>query len=156
MDLAARLHRRGELAFGVQAQETHTACWAAVAASVAVHRGEPISQQEIAARLETPLHERARVDEALDCIGALSRVTPGRAGLDELCTEIDAGRPLVAVLEWTGGGVHFVTIHGYELRERRTLLLLGDPRIGNTYHLERDFPRNYGRGGRWTWTCWLT
>lgn len=156
VDLAVPLIRCAAVPVRVQVQQTRKACWAAVAVTVATHYGDMSwTQAKVADALAVGLDEVARVDHALAVVGCLRDVSRGSADLDAIATEIDAGRPLCAVLEWDDGGVHFVLIYGYEVREGRTLALLGDPRIGCTYHLLRDFPRNYGRGGRWTWTCWL-
>ena len=156
VDLAARLVRSGTVQLRTQIQATARSCWAAVASSAAEFYGDPSwSQSRVADAMRLSLRDVARVDHALDAVGRLRHTTRGPVPLDELIGEIDAGRPLCAVLEWEDGGVHFVLVHGYEVRVGRTLVLLGDPRLGGSFHLWRDFPRNYGRGGRWTWTCWL-
>ncbi len=139
----------------IQRQSSPTACWAAVAASVAGFYGAAISQPEVAQRVGASLSERARVDVALDAVDCLRSFTQGPAPLSLITTELRRGNPVCAVVEWNDGGVHFVLIHGYEPQADGPWIALADPRVGHVRHRLRDFPRNYARGGRWTWTCWL-
>jgi hypothetical protein len=64
--------------------------------------------------------------------------------LEEVAAEINAGRPVVATIQWTtgNGGEHFVAIAGV----LNDALLVCDPISGETIIGYEDFPAEYGSG----------
>jgi hypothetical protein len=66
----------------------------------------------------------------------------GSLSLDEITSELEAGRPVVADIQWTSGGQHVVAIVGV-LNEQ---LLVCDPANGESVIRYQDFPAQYAGG----------
>ncbi len=79
----------------------------------------------------------------------------GHPGYDAAKDEIDADRPLIALVKWNGGGAHFLTVRGYDASPSEdtqdALLHLGDPWYGESMVSFGSFPTAYQAGGSWTY-----
>jgi hypothetical protein len=69
---------------------------------------------------------------------------PSSLGLDQLASEVNAGRPVVAGITWFSGGSHFVAIAGV-LNDG---LLILDPINGQSVVRFAAFPGTYFGGAK--------
>ena len=93
---------------------------------------------------------------ALDVIGMGNTPEAGGIKFKSLQTEIDAGRPVCARIQWTGGGAHFVVLCGYQewISGGNTLQTVdvADPFYPDSTRRFDDFPASYHGGGEWSHT----
>ena len=101
------------------------------------------------------------VSNGLQRVGHLGQLENGTASLLE--NEIAARRPVVARIDWGGGGAHFPLINGYNdivvslnpfVLER--YLQIQDPAYGPSFIPYNTFNRAYQGSGRWTFTFYTT
>src|SRR3954452_6554094 len=124
--------------FTVDTQEQLNWCWAAVAQSVHRYRTEKqIAQCEVANRLlnrtdccgkSAPCDSPQLLHQALTQAGTRAQAFKGRLRFEDVCTELNEGRPVCVRIVWFDGGAHFVVIYGYRVTasgERQ--LFIGDP-----------------------------
>jgi hypothetical protein len=156
------------LPFQVETQEESNWCWAAISSAVDRYYNPYsfLTQCEVAAEMPG-LQQNACIDPeqnnapealqtALDVIGMGN--TPKTLGIDfkTLQSEIDAGRPVCARIEWTGGGAHFVVLCGYQEWTRGVNTLatvdVADPFYPDSTRRFDDFPTSYHGGGVWSHT----
>lgn len=79
------------------------------------------------------------VSDSLKVTGNWASNQPGNLGLDQIVTEINAGRPVVASITWFSGGSHFVAIAGV----LGDSLLILDPANGESVARFAAFPTSY-------------
>ena len=129
------------LNFAMQDQEESEWCWAAVAASIALHYSgsSPWTQCKVA---EAELNEkkccqkpvpsacnrRWRLHSTLRTTQNLSRYTTRREAFAVIQQEINNGRPLCARIGWKGSiSGHFVLIDGYDESSGTQFVMVRDP-----------------------------
>jgi hypothetical protein len=94
------------------------------------------------------------LNQALSNVGHLDFFTSSSYSFSKVTSEIDTGRPLCIRVGWSGGGGHFLAIHGYFnfffFTERLTL---ADPIYGvQTVNYTGLFNDSYQGSGTWTHT----
>lgn len=162
--LAASSHS-ASLTFGMQMQMQTNWSWAAVACSVAAYyksstntqcnlacqvlgRSDCCSPQSAIAVCNRPYS----MPLALQAVSHLDTVVPANISMNRIAAEIDAGRPVIAELEWMSGSIlHPVVITGYD-RVAQTLWLK-DSTMGETIVPFSGFPANYHNALAWVRTC---
>jgi hypothetical protein len=147
----------------VQVQRQPSWCWAAVSTSLSryYHHGSHWTQCALASRV---LHKRGccadggapcdrpcDLDRALRFVGVLRSVEKGAASLARVRREIDAGRVIACVIDWSFGGGHAVIIDGYSDGDQ---LQVRDPLFGTSTLPYQDFRTRYNAFGRWAATCY--
>ncbi len=172
--LKARVHKhnaRGKrVRLDMQRQERTYWCWAATSVSV-VRFFDPAShwtQRSVAYEVlgencsedcteGCPHDEVACLDEALERVSCLSRMSTGVDGPKTVKGEIDAGRPLCMRIQWKSGGGHFLAIVGWFLAaDRGTVYIVEDPAYGRTRIASSDIVTRYREIGRWTHSYFVT
>ncbi|HFP9327714.1 TPA: papain-like cysteine protease family protein [Raoultella planticola] len=154
-----------QLAFNMQSQTQTNWCWAATATSVSHFyssisewtqcklAGEELEQTNCCCN---PVPSLCNVTWYLE--KALSRTNnfvtqiTGIATFQQVCDEIDAGRPVGARIGWQGGGGHFLVIYGYSLIDSVEYFDIDDPIYGKNHMTVMDFSSNYQGFGFWTHT----
>jgi hypothetical protein len=84
------------------------------------------------------------VSDPLKVTGNWASDQPSSLGLDQIASEVNAGRPVVAAITWFSGGSHFVAIAGV-LEEG---LLVLDPINGQSVVRFGAFPASYFGGAK--------
>jgi hypothetical protein len=84
------------------------------------------------------------VSDALKVTGNWASNQPGSLGLDQIASEVNAGRPVVAEITWFSGGTHFVAIAGV----LGAGLLVLDPINGQSVIRFGGFPAYYFGGAK--------
>jgi hypothetical protein len=69
-----------------------------------------------------------------------------------VCDEINAGRPVGARVGWSGGGGHFMVIYGYSVVGGTNYFDIDDPIYGKSHLTVAAFSQNYQASGVWTHT----
>src|SRR6266567_5937703 len=113
------------LAFVVQHQNQTNWCWAAVTASIAAYyRNQGWSQCGVVNdRLGQVMccqdgssaicNQPWYLDQALSRVGHLANYISAPLSMQQIQSEIDAGRVIGVRIGWMNGGGHFITIRGY-------------------------------------------
>lgn len=155
-------------------QEQSLWCWAAVAVSVD-HYFVPertLRQCHVARRVlaldccanHSPCNVAERLTTALTKIGREFTFVPNALPFPAVREEIDAGRPVCALIQWYGGGGHFVAIYGYDHSAAgHPLVHVADPLFADGLWYYASFCTAYQaghdglgpRGGQWVETYQL-
>jgi papain like cysteine protease AvrRpt2 len=150
---------RRALSFAVQHQLQTQWCWAAVTVSVAGFYRIPGWTQ---CRIVNDRLGRANcctdgssdacnqpgfLDKALSRVGNLGGFSAGALSLQQIQTEIDAGRPIGVRIGWTTGGGHFIAVAGYS---DQNIVDVQDPWFGPSAVDYNAFRLRYHGSGRWT------
>lgn len=147
------------LNFTVEHQRQTQWCWAAVTSSVAAYyRRSNWPQCRVvtvglgqaaccASGSSAECNKPWYLDKALDLVGSLGAFTSLPLPLQEVRSEIDAGRPIGVRIGWGGGGGHFVAIGGYSGQD---VVDVHDPWFGHSSVDLMTFRARYQGNGRWT------
>jgi hypothetical protein len=157
--------------FVMQSQLQDNWCWAATAASISLFydSASAWTQCLLANRiLPRPLGEDCCVDGAVSAcdvpwyldraLGATVNLLDVRSGtvtFSDLTGLIRTGNPLGARIGWTGGGGHFVVLHGWKKTAAGDEFVeVADPNYGSSTVVYGDFVTAYRSTGRWTHSYW--
>ncbi|MFE7649257.1 papain-like cysteine protease family protein [Streptomyces phaeoluteigriseus] len=165
-----------ELQFTLQGQQQSNWCWAATAASTAdYYQPVPVHPQCFLVEdmfgdsdccsdgSTEACNKPAYMNHALEQVGHYAHADSGSAAFAAVAGEIDAERPVIANIDWLGGGTHFPVITGY-LETPSTgdplgfpvplqYLKIQDPAVMGHHWLIYDVFRTIYNGiGTWTYT----
>lgn len=150
--------------FQMDSQTEKHWCWAAVSAAVDRYfdPGSALTQCEIAAEVldandccaDPKVHDKpAQLQDALEILGRLNKTRHGPLEFPDLRSELDAGRPVCARIEWNDGSAHYVVLYGYHVISSGTRTVeVADPWYPNSTQNFDFFPAFYHGGGEWTAT----
>lgn len=148
--------------FQMEVQERRFWCWAAVAVSIDRFYPGPhgVTQCDLASLVlgvpcSQPRSNRpSRLEPALATVGRHHEPTKDAwATAEEITREISAGRVLAALIQWRGGGGHFVAISGVQATPQGALVRVNDPRHGSSHSLPIGQLRSgYKGSGDWVAT----
>jgi hypothetical protein len=93
-------------------------------------------------RIDPEYIKSGGVSDPLKVAGNWASDQPGSLGLDQIASEVNAGRPVVAAITWFSGGSHFVAIAGV----LGDSLLVLDPINGQSVVRFGAFPTSYFGG----------
>ena len=94
-------------------------------------------------------NQAADTGAALKAAGHLAKQENGASPYSTLKAEIDAGRPLVVRIVWSGGGAHAVVLEGYQASGAETVAV-EDPWYGPSSWDYQTFQTAYQDSGSWT------
>jgi hypothetical protein len=148
--------------FQIESQQKSEWCWAAVAVSIDKYfnPNSTRTQCQIAERVLNAqnccnaaadnCNQPATLIEALQKINRWSRTLDRPLRFDEIRQELDAGRPVCARIQWTGGGDHFVVIAGYEVLRSGALHVFVEDPVNPSSTVDYDeFKTAYYGDGAW-------
>lgn len=150
------------LAYQNAIQEQTNWCWAAASLAVARYYtpATPWTQCAIASgELGKPCCANPAIcnvygylDMSLARVGHLNPSSaPAPASTALLHSEINVQRrPLCLRIAWTGGGAHFVALHGVDSTSPTAQVYVADPWFGDSVRSYGLFPSTYNGGGTWT------
>lgn len=142
-------------------QQTLNWCWAACAEMVLRYFGRDVGQSEIAARYVEYLksHDKPHslspaevqcvirdFSEVLGMWGIEADYRRRDISFSTVQKEIDAGRPVVVLLDWFGGDGHFVIIRGWYIERGEPMLKVNNPERGSGLQTYADLVEAYGQG----------
>jgi Papain-like cysteine protease AvrRpt2 len=161
----------GAVAFEMQSQEQDNWCWAATATSVShfynsasawtqcllansvlpCPGGEDCCVDGSVSACDVPWH----LEKALSATSNLLGVRSGVVSFSDLTSLIGAGNPLGTRVEWSGGGGHFVVLHGWKkTTSGKEFVDVADPLNGSSMVPYGDFVSRYRSMGSWTHSYW--
>lgn len=162
-NIFTRLYYSKVLNFNMEAQLKSNWCWAATANSVSHFYGRffnPWSQCKIASHEQglsccnTPTPTGCNVpwylDKALDCVHNYVSMSSGTLSWEDVKAEIDKGLVVGTRIGWSGGGGHFMAIHGVSRIGFTKYLHIDDPIYGKSVLTVDQFSNNYQGSGTWT------
>jgi len=159
------------IAFAMQTQLQDNWCWAATATSVShfydcmsgwtqcilansilpLPGGEDCCTNGTVSACDVPWY----LDKALNATSNLFDVRSGVVSFPDLTDLIASGNPLGARIGWTGGGGHFVVLHGWKKTTTGDEYVdVADPDIGSSTLLYNGFVSGYRTVGSWTHSYW--
>ncbi len=97
------------------------------------------------------------LDLALKAVGCPYRTETGALSFEAVETEIAAGRPVCAWIQWPDQTGHYVIVAGCRTMtsgEREVWVL--DPRIGPFFHDYKAFCTAYRSSGEWKGSCLMS
>ena len=95
------------------------------------------------------------LDRALNATSNLFDVRTGVVSFADLTGLIASRNPLGARIGWTGGGGHFVVLHGWKKTTTGDEFVdVADPDLGSSTILYNDFVSRYRTVGSWTHSYW--
>lgn len=150
-------------------QQTLNWCWAACIEMVLNHFGHDLPQREIAERYiqylkklgkphqPNPKLQQCKVADlsrVLAMSGIKSKYDERDIAFSTVQEELNAGRPVIAWLEWFGGqDGHLVVIRGWHRARGEGVLTVNNPERGTGIQTYTDLVMAYGQG---TWkSTWL-
>jgi hypothetical protein len=163
------IYTRGGTGTGIplQHQEQVEWCWAAIAVAIDKYfnPSSSLRQCDVANRVvrrddccgagagTTDCNVAEKLQDALASIGRSRGAIPQAYSFEEVQTEIDAGRPVCARIEWASGGAHFVALDGYRvLPSGAQHIHVADP-LNPPSEVDFDeFKSAYHGEGTWTGT----
>jgi Peptidase_C39 like family len=175
----AGINFKPQIDFEMETQRGDHLCWIAVAVSVKRHfdRESDLQQWELVRKLKRTgdcgtaavlaggdVPERCdkpgRLEAALDEVSHLAAESathpnPSKAPMtfQAIQTEIDAGRPVCAYIEWSPGSEgHFILISGYHETNGDRYLYVKDPLYRDGVHSYEHVVKNYLLDGTWEFT----
>lgn len=162
------LFQSNSLDFNMQAQTQSNWCWAATATSVSLfYRPTSAWTQCKVANAElgfsdccnSPVPSACNVPWYLD--KALTRTDNfvsimGPVGFSQVRAEIIAGRVVGARIGWSGGGGHFMVIHGCSTVAGTQYFDIDDPIYGKSQPTVSTFSDSYQGSGSWTHSYYTT
>ena len=164
LDWLGQLIRSRQLSFTMQLQTQSNWCWAATSTSVShfywflSHWTQcSVASAELGrtdccnATVPSGCNVPWYLDRALTRTDNFVRIT-GPASFADVCSEIDAGRPVGARVGWSGGGGHFMCIYGYSTFLGQQYVDIDDPIYGKSHLPVADFSSTYQGSGTWTHT----
>jgi hypothetical protein len=163
--IGVELYVSKQLAFDMQLQTQSNWCWAATARSVSHFYWwwSPWSQCLVVnaelgrsdccnGTVPSPCNIPWFLDKSLARTNNFVSIVSGQASFQQVCDEINAGRPVGARIGWSGGGGHFMIIYGYSLVAGVEYFDIDDPIYGKSHLTVSDFASNYQGSGTWTHT----
>jgi hypothetical protein len=153
-------------AFKMQPQEQPQWCWAACTASAFDYYGGMVSQCTLADRFSKPGPEGSccvtpaignfphDVDDPLIFLGLLQELVKQPLGIDAVKSLVNANRPIIAYIKWSGGGAHVIAITGYVTTSSgNQMLIVEDPGGGSQTLIDIvTLTNQYGSAGTGSWT----
>ena len=146
-------------------------CWAACARMVVRFFGAPLEQCQIAGRkfdrvccpsADSPECDVGctveEIDEAFGLAGLVARRIDRPASFEEVAEQVDGNprRPLVASVQWAGGGGHVVVVSGCRVVDDIRYVTVNDPFYGPGDIRYSDLRTRYGRNDTGVWQhTWL-
>jgi hypothetical protein len=94
--------------------------------------------------IDTRYIKSGGVSDPLKVTGNWASDQPGSLSLDQIASEVNAGRPVIAAITWFSGGSHFVAIAGVD----GDSLLVLDPINGQSVVRFGAFPGSYFSGAK--------
>jgi hypothetical protein len=163
----ARPPSHGSLPFTMQPQEQTNWCWAAVAASVAIHY-DPAGSWRQCSLADAELGQTTccndgacavcnvewRLSRALTRTSNLRGMEPRAMTFAELRADVTVQRPMCARIEWQGGTGHFVVLVGYADLDGTRYITVEDPAAGQSVYDFEQFLSAYEGSGRCTHAYW--
>lgn len=148
-----------------QAQEKNLWCWAGASNIIANHYGADVSQNEFCNRakgntnLTAPcpnttgdLYDIRRAWNSLGIYGSNATYAP--ISFNQIKQEIDAGRPVMARIQWKSNGMgHFLVIEGYDEATQQIQWI--DP-WGSSKRVNVGKYSNFLNDERYRWTHTVT
>lgn len=161
----------GSLAFAMQTQLQNNWCWAATATSVSLFYNSTSTWTQCSvanntltlpsgtnccmngadAACDIPWY----LDRALTTTGNFQDVRSGTVGFADVVSLTAAGTPLATRVGWSGGGGHFVVLHGWKkVSSGAEFVDVADPFYGTSTIPYGDFVSRYRSTGSWTHSYW--
>jgi Papain-like cysteine protease AvrRpt2 len=152
------------LNFNMEAQTQSQWCWAATAKSVShFYSGlSPWTQCKIASQelgetccvspVPGPCNKPWYLDKAFTRTNNFVSMQGGTASWETVRDELDKGLVVGARIGWSGGGGHFMVIHGVSRIGTTRYLHIDDPIYGKSILTVDEFSTNYQGSGSWTHT----
>ncbi len=148
------------LGFSMQTQTQSNWCWSASAVSTSRYYNASntwtqctlvnaeLGQTTCCVNGSSAACDRAWfLDRALQRTGNLDHWSGSASSFSDLSGAITGGHPLGARVGWSGGGGHFVVIHGCDANQ---MITVSDPIYGTSYLSLSTFTNNYQGSGTWT------
>jgi hypothetical protein len=152
------------LPFNMQAQTQSNWCWAATATSVSRRYSilSPWTQCKVASEelgltcCTTPVPGACNVpwylDKALTRTNNFVSMQGGTVAWSTVKSELQKGLVVGARIGWSGGGGHFMVLHGVSSIGVTHYLHIDDPIYGKSVLTYQQFATNYQGSGSWTHT----
>jgi hypothetical protein len=152
------------LPFNMEHQTQSNWCWAATSKSVSYFYSifSPWTQCKIASAelsntcCNTPVPAACNVpwylDRALTRTNNFVSIQSGTISWEEVKQQLQAGLVVGTRIGWSGGGGHFMSIHGVSSIGRLQYLHIDDPIYGKSVLSYDQFATNYQGSGSWTHT----
>jgi hypothetical protein len=148
------------LSFAMQSQEQSNWCWSAVATSTSLFYdtssgwvqctvvNDELGQTTCCADgSTTDCNQVWFLERALTRTNNLNTWQAGSLSASAIRSQLSAGRPLGVRIGWSGGGGHFVILHGIDSSSTVTV---SDPIYGTSTMSLSTFKTNYQGTGSWT------
>lgn len=150
------------LSFNMERQLQSNWCWAATAKSVSVFylTASTWTQCSVAQKaFKTPCCQAPHpcntpwyLDRALRITGNFDALMHGSMTFASVKNELASTRLIGARIGWSGGGGHFMVIHGCRTFGGTNYLNIDDPIYGKSDITETVFSTQYQGSGKWTHT----
>jgi hypothetical protein len=152
------------LPFTMQAQTQSNWCWAATATSVSRYYSifSPWTQCKVASGelgqtcCTTPVPGACNVpwylDKAFTRTNNFVSIQGGTAAWSTVKSQLEKGLVVGARIGWSGGGGHFMVLHGVSSIGVTKYLHIDDPIYGKSVLTYQQFATNYQSSGSWTHT----
>jgi len=152
------------LPFTMQAQTQSNWCWAATSTSVSRYYSilSPWTQCKVASEelgqtcCTTPVPGACNVpwflDSALTRTNNFVSVQGGTVAWSTVKSELEKGLVVGARIGWSGGGGHFMVLHGVSSIGVTNYLHIDDPIYGQSVWTYQQFATNYQGSGSWSHT----
>lgn len=152
------------LPFNMQAQTQSNWCWAATSTSVSKFYSalSPWTQCKVAADelskscCSSPVPSACNIpwylDKALTRTKNFVSIQGGTITWEKVKEELDKGLVVGTRIGWSGGGGHFMVIHGVSRVGDTKYLHIDDPIYGKSVLTYNQFATNYQGSGSWTHT----
>ncbi len=152
------------LAFNMHAQTQTQWCWAATSTSVSKFYSifSPWTQCKVASQamgetccaspVPSPCNQPWYLNLALDITENFVSYQGGTITWNQIRDELDKGLVVGARIGWSGGGGHFMVIHGVSKQGLTEYLHIDDPIYGKSTLTYQQFATNYQGSGTWTHT----
>jgi hypothetical protein len=152
------------LPFTMQAQTQSNWCWAATATSTSRYYSifSPWTQCKVASDelgltcCTTPVPGACNVpwylDKALTRTNNFVSIQGGTVSWSTVKSELAKGLVVGARIGWSGGGGHFMVLHGVSRIGATSYLHIDDPIYGKSVLTYQQFAANYQGSGSWTHT----
>jgi hypothetical protein len=154
-------------AFTIQKQQQSEWCWSAVAVTLDKYfnPASTLTQCQLADEVVTNgagqkacqnpagSNKPAELKLAIQKVNRLRLSVPEPLSFDQLCQEIDAGRPVAVAIEWESGGGHAVIVTGYQVLPSGACLVHVEDPLNPSSTVDFDeFANRYYGDGVWTET----
>ncbi len=152
------------LSFNMESQTQSNWCWAATSTSISKfysflspwtqckvatdELGNPCCTSPVPSACNIPWY----LDRALDRTNNFVSIQSGTITWDNIKQELENGLVLGARIGWSGGGGHFMVIHGVTKSGGVEYLHIDDPIYGKSTLTYNQFATSYQNSGTWTHT----